>query len=175
MLAILYVLVFSFLTYGSHRQFLRFSEPLFPHVWNGDNHVSFERWLSSKESACNARDGGDEGLIPGLGRSPRGGNGNPLTILAWKPPWTEGAWGTTVHRVTKESDVTEHSRSASWKGSEDVVKWHIQRWAHSKRFIKGGYFITSEPQPLYGLVMYPRTQQPQLDVTTASFALSQCC
>ena len=33
------------------------------------------RWLSGKESACNS---GDVGLIPGWGRSPGGGNGNPL-------------------------------------------------------------------------------------------------
>ena len=32
-------------------------------------------WLSGKESACNA---GDTGLIPGSGRCPGGGNGNPL-------------------------------------------------------------------------------------------------
>ena len=31
-----------------------------------------------KESACNAGDAGDMGLIPGLGRSPRVGSGNPL-------------------------------------------------------------------------------------------------
>ena len=35
-------------------------------------------WLSSKEAACNAGDTGDPGSIPGLGRSPRGGHGNPL-------------------------------------------------------------------------------------------------
>ena len=35
-------------------------------------------WLSSKESACNAGDAGDLGSIPGSGRSPGGGNGNPL-------------------------------------------------------------------------------------------------
>ena len=32
---------------------------------------------AGKESACNAVDTGDEGLIPEPGRSPRGGNGNP--------------------------------------------------------------------------------------------------
>ena len=37
--------------------------------------LSFPRWLSGKESACNAR---DHGLIPGSGRSPGEGNGNPL-------------------------------------------------------------------------------------------------
>ena len=39
-----------------------------------------------KESAYSA---GDLGSIPGSGRSPGEGNGNPLCILAWKIPWTE--------------------------------------------------------------------------------------
>ena len=43
-------------------------------------------WLSGKESAYSA---GDMGLIPGLGRSPGEGNGNPLQFLAWKISWTE--------------------------------------------------------------------------------------
>ena len=41
----------------------------------------------SKASACNA---GDPGSIPGWGRSPGEGNGNPKSnTLAWKIPWTE--------------------------------------------------------------------------------------
>ena len=32
---------------------------------------------------------GDPGSIPGLGRSSGEGNGNPLSTLAWKIPWTE--------------------------------------------------------------------------------------
>ena len=40
-------------------------------------------WLSGKESTCQA---GDVGLIPGSGRSSGGGNGNPLSILAWEIP-----------------------------------------------------------------------------------------
>ena len=39
------------------------------------------QWLSSKESACNAEDIEVMGSIPGLGRSPRGGNGNFLKLL----------------------------------------------------------------------------------------------
>ena len=41
-----------------------------------------------KESACNA---GDLDSIPGLGRSPGGGHGNPLqySCLEKEPPWTE--------------------------------------------------------------------------------------
>ena len=36
---------------------------------------------------------GDEGLIPGSGRSPGEGNGNPSSILAWEIPWTEEPGG----------------------------------------------------------------------------------
>ena len=38
------------------------------------------------ESAYNA---GDPGLIPGSGRSPGEGNGNPLQYFAWRMPWTK--------------------------------------------------------------------------------------
>jgi len=36
---------------------------------------------------------GDVGSIPGLGRSPEEGNGNPPSILAWEIPWTEEPGG----------------------------------------------------------------------------------
>ena len=39
-----------------------------------------------KESSCNA---GDPGLIPGLGKSPGEGNGNPLQYSCLENPWTE--------------------------------------------------------------------------------------
>ena len=43
----------------------------------------------SKESACNTGDTGDMGLIPGSGRSPGEGNGNPLQYSCLGNPWTE--------------------------------------------------------------------------------------
>ena len=49
---------------------------------------------------------GDMGLIPGLGRSPRGGNGNPLQYSCLEKPLDRGAWWATVHGVTK-SDMTD--------------------------------------------------------------------
>ena len=49
-------------------------------------------------SACNA---GDQGLIPGSGRSPGGVNGYPLHILAWRILWTEEPAGATVHGISK--------------------------------------------------------------------------
>ena len=57
--------------------------------------------LSGKESACNAGDSGDVDLIPGLGRSPGGENGNPLQYSCLENPEDRGAWWATVHRVTK--------------------------------------------------------------------------
>ena len=61
------------------------------------------RWLSGKESACNA---GDVGWIPGLGRSPGEENGNPLQYSCLEDPMDRGAWQATVHGVAKESHRT---------------------------------------------------------------------
>ena len=46
-----------------------------------------------KKPPGNARDSGDTGLIPGLGRSPGEGNGYLSSILAWEIPWTEEPGG----------------------------------------------------------------------------------
>ena len=51
-----------------------------------------------KASACNAA---DLGLIPGLGRSPGEGNGNPLQYSCLENPMDRGAWWATVHGVAK--------------------------------------------------------------------------
>ena len=68
------------------------------------------RWLSDKEPTCQCRDAEDLGLIPGLGRYPRLGNGKPLQYPYWKNPMDRGAWWATVHRVTVRHDLmTEHA------------------------------------------------------------------
>ena len=51
---------------------------------------------------------GDVGSIPGLGRCPGGGNGNPLQYSCLGNPMDRGAWRATVHRAA-ESDTTEHA------------------------------------------------------------------
>ena len=51
-----------------------------------------------KASACNA---GDPGSIPGSGRSPGEGNGNPLQYSCLENPMDGGAWWATVHGVAK--------------------------------------------------------------------------
>ena len=43
----------------------------------------------------------DTGLIPGLGRSPGGGHGNPLQYSCLENLMDRGAWRATVHGVTK--------------------------------------------------------------------------
>ena len=60
--------------------------------------MGFPGGLVGKEPACNAGDAGDVGLIPGLGRSPGGGHGNPLQCSCLENPMDRGAWQATVHR-----------------------------------------------------------------------------
>ena len=54
-----------------------------------------------KNPPDNARDVKDSGSIPGLERSPRGGNGNPLQYSCLGNPMDRGAWRVTVHGVGK--------------------------------------------------------------------------
>ena len=51
-----------------------------------------------KKTAHQAR---DVGSIPGYGRSPRGGNGNPFQYSCLENPMDRGAWRATVHGVAK--------------------------------------------------------------------------
>ena len=54
-----------------------------PKVCSGLTYM-LPRWLSGKESACNAGDTGDVGSIPGSGTSPGGENGNTLQYSCWE-------------------------------------------------------------------------------------------
>ena len=47
---------------------------------------------------------GDSSSIPGSGRSPGEGNGNPLQYSCLENSMERGGWWTTIHEVTKESD-----------------------------------------------------------------------
>ena len=58
----------------------------------------FPSGSDGKESACNAR---DPGSIPGLGRSPGEGYGNPLQDSCLGNPMDRGVWWATVHGVAK--------------------------------------------------------------------------
>ena len=54
-----------------------------------------------KESACNARDTGDLGVIPGLGRSTGEEHGNPLQYSCLENPTDRGTWRAIVRGVAK--------------------------------------------------------------------------
>ena len=59
---------------------------------------------------ANAGDARDTSPIPGLGRSPGGGHGNPLQCSCLENPMDRGAWRTPVHGVAK-----------SWTGLSDLT------------------------------------------------------
>ena len=79
------------------------TEMEFPGGW-------FPGGSNGKDSACSA---GNPGLIPGLGRSPIEGNGNPLQCSCLKNPMDRGGWRATVHGVaesrTQQSNFHHHT------------------------------------------------------------------
>ena len=79
----------------------------FKHNWQNLS-VSWDSQVALvvKNPPSNARCLRDMGLIPGWGRSPGGGHGNPLQCSCLENPMDGGAWGATVHGVA-ESDTIE--------------------------------------------------------------------
>ena len=82
-------------------------ESLAPIYTKSPYRMGLPRWLSGKESACNAGDPGDMGSIPGSGRSPGGGNGNPLQFSCLENPMDREAWQATVYGITKSQTLAE--------------------------------------------------------------------
>ena len=81
------------------------------------------QWLSSKESACNT---GDQGSIPGSGRSPGEGKGYPLQYSCLENSMDRGDWQTTVHGVTESqrrlSDEHFHFSLLAFNSGDSVKK-----------------------------------------------------
>ena len=70
------------------------------------------QWLSGKESAYSAGDTGEADSIPGSGRSPEGGHGNPLQYSSLENAMDRGAWWVTVHGVAKsQTQLSTYARS----------------------------------------------------------------
>ena len=70
---------------------------------------------------------GDAGLIPGLGRSPGGGNGNPLQYSCLGNPMDRGAWWAAVHEVTK-SQTQLTSYTLLFKDSISKQDYILRYW-----------------------------------------------
>ena len=107
------------------------------HTWQGypgENifHISerISLWLSDKESTCNAGATGDSGSIPGLGRSPGGGNGNPLQYSWLENSMDRGAWRATVQRVAK---------SRTW-----LKRLSMRAWTHTLLLTNGKLQLSEE-------------------------------
>ena len=107
-------------------------------VYNG-----FPQWLSGKEFAHNARDVGDMGLIPGLGRSSGGGNGNPLKYSWLENPMDRGAWWATVNTVAKSwTQLKRHSMDVvgcficpASRGKQGFPSWLVHwEWITSRNY-----------------------------------------
>ena len=93
-------------------------------------YTAVAQWLSSKESGCNA---GDGGLIPGSERSLGGGYENPLQYSCLGNSMDRGSWRATVHRVTKSQvwlrQLSTHTLNIFMVALDSVtvscpVSWH---------------------------------------------------
>ena len=71
------------------------SKKIIPILWTSQG------VLMVKNPLANAGDATESGLIPGLGRSPGEGNGNPLQYSCLENSMDGGAWWATVHGVAK--------------------------------------------------------------------------
>ena len=69
------------------------------------NLTELPSWLKGKESACNAR---DPGSIPGSGRYPGEGNGNPFQYSCLKNSMDKGAWQAAVCGVERVGLVCQY-------------------------------------------------------------------
>ena len=68
--------------------------------------MGFPAGTSGKEPSCQWKRCKRHGSVPGLGRSPAGGHGNPLPYSCLESPMDRGAWRAIVHKVT-ELDMAE--------------------------------------------------------------------
>ena len=69
--------------------------------------VSFGASQMVKNPSASAGGVRDTSSIPGLGRSPGGGNGNHSSILAWRTPWTEELGGLQSMGVQTQHDLAD--------------------------------------------------------------------
>ena len=104
--------------------------------------MGFPGGPDSKGSTCNV---GDLGSIPGLGRSPGEGNGNPLQYSCLEIPMDRGAWWAAV---TVGSQRVRHDRATNHSTA------HL---AHTSRLIPSG----AENQTLIQGLTFPRCQLTQ--------------
>ena len=74
-----------------------------------------------KESACNPGEAGDIGSIPGWGRSPGGGLGNPLQYSCLENPVDRAAWWAAAHGVTKSQTRLKQLNTSTYLVTRQLI------------------------------------------------------
>ena len=97
--------------------------------------------LVVKNLPATARDAREMDLIPGLGRSSGGGNGNPLQYSCLGNPMDKGTWRAAVHKGQKESDKTE--------ATEHTYMYAIKYFSTAWFLIAVEYFISYQSRPQF--------------------------
>ena len=72
---------------------------------------------------------GDTGLIPGSGRSPGGGNDNPLQYSCLESSMDRGAWQATIHGVAKSQTQLSHWTHTHMHVITHILSFLLSSWA----------------------------------------------
>ena len=110
-----------------------------------------------KNPPANAGAEGDLGLIPGCGRSPGGGNGNPLQYSCLENPMGRGAWWATVHGVAESwTRLIRHTHLTNPAVQHRKALLFLLKVPHAilSRFCHS----LSRPYRHLGSVWHPRTE-----------------
>ena len=104
---------------------------------------------SYKESTSSA---GDPGSIPGLGRSPGEGHGNPLQYSRLENPMDRGAWRATVHRVAKSQMQLSDKTTSNSKGPQrqQAAESDLVPNPPGSRHTSTHHAAWRHPEPRYG-------------------------
>ena len=86
----------------------------YPNTWQG-----LSRWRCGKASACNPGDARDRGTIPGSGRFPGEGNGNPLQYSCLENSMDRGAWWATPMGLqsVRYKQAHTHTHTNTWQAN----------------------------------------------------------
>ena len=129
-------------------------------------HMGFPGGLDGKASA---RSAGDLRSIPGLGRSPEDGNGNPLQYSCWENPHEQrrlvgySPWGHRESDRPERLTLTEHiAKVAFWK----VMDFS---WTHQYE-----WFINTPPNTIQKITYLPGSASPKCVFFTPISTLSSC-
>ena len=92
-------------------------------------YMGFPGDSDSRESTCKA---GDPGSIPGPGRSPGEGNGDPLQCSGLENPMDRGAWWATVHGITKSWPRLSDEHTTKQRSCLYISQWTTESIAKQK-------------------------------------------